>query len=343
MSLAIAAHSLSEALENVLKPVHVVVDTPSATAEMTKSNTDNDFLNIFLYRVAPSTVHAAQASNEPFFLRIFALLTPFARRDVANGDGDGDEGADANDYVDLQILTDVLRYFHENPVTDVMHAQDGNAGTAYRLHAIPQAPEMEELNHIWTTQNSAIGYRLSAVFEFSLVPVDPLEQAQPATPVRSAMAQVAADMDRKDEAFTGFETDFTAFPHLRQDEQQQWDGPEHLPTLLARRDGALLSDLNVASDVTSIALRLAGPTGFRAVITTSYRDEAGLELAATTSRRAINAVSLDDISSDFDHTLEIPANTTEIVISVRGGTATGGDLALDRVGSTITLTVEQTP
>ena len=35
---------------------------------------------------------------------------------------------------------------------------------------------MEELNHIWTTQGGELAYRLSAAYEFALIPIEPLEQ-----------------------------------------------------------------------------------------------------------------------------------------------------------------------
>ena len=348
MSLAIAAHSLSEALESVLKPVHVVVDTPSATAEMVKSNTDNDFLNVFLYRVAPSTVHAAQTSNQPFFLRIFALLTPFARKDVATT-GNGDDGTVTDgasgpaDYPDLQILSDVIRHFHENPVSDIMNTQTDASGTAYRIHAIPQAPEMEELNHIWTTQNSALGYRLSAAFEFSLIAVDPLTLAPPAPPVRTAIAQIEPSLARKGETPTEYDLEFSAYPGLRGDDRETWDGPAVLPQALIERDGALLAAVEIAETATVVSLRLAGSTDHKALLSTAYFNEEGQLLNTTKAQHTVATVSLADPAGTIDHPLTLPTQTKTIVIEVRAGTATGANLALDRVGNTVTLTVAEDP
>ena len=53
----------------------------------------------------------------------------------------------------------------------------------YRLQAVLQAPTMEELNHIWTTQGGELAYRLSAAYEFALIPIEPLDHRAPAGPM----------------------------------------------------------------------------------------------------------------------------------------------------------------
>ena len=168
-SLSIAANSISELLENNLTDVHVVVDAPAATMKMADTTTDKHFLNPFFYRVAPSAVHAAQTVTDPIFLRVFALLTPFAKKSATNGE----------DYPHLRILGEVIRYFHENPVGPPLQTPQGDDGTQYAIQAVLQSPNMEELNHIWTTQGSELSYQISAAYEFSLVPIDPLVSRPP--------------------------------------------------------------------------------------------------------------------------------------------------------------------
>jgi hypothetical protein len=194
-SLSVAVQGIADFLDAGFgEDVVITVDTPQRASERVKGG-DKHFLNLFVYRVAPSGFHAATTADEPFFIRINALLTPFL----------GDEAAQSSD-ADLRILGHAIRVLQSRPVIPTV--LPGAAGAPpdfrtgphldYRLQAVLQAPTMEELNHIWTTQGGELAYRLSAAYEFALIPIEPLDHATPAGPVTTGMIEVRPGMTDRD-------------------------------------------------------------------------------------------------------------------------------------------------
>ena len=182
--MALAASSLSVAIQGFANfldskfdnDVVVTVDTPQKAGKPAENNNKHT-LNIFPYRVAPSGIHPDTAKNEPFFIRAYVLLTAFP-----SGAGNAPEDAD------LQVLGHALRVLQSNPEIPVTlpspipnnaPASDFRNGPflTYRLQAVLQAPTMEEMNHIWTTQGGDLAYRLSVAYELALIPIEPLEHA----------------------------------------------------------------------------------------------------------------------------------------------------------------------
>ncbi|MEM7668314.1 MAG: Pvc16 family protein, partial [Pseudomonadota bacterium] len=184
-SLSVAVQGIADFLNTQFdEDVRVAVNTPQAANEAIKGNNQTvHCLNIFPYRVAPSGFHPDIGSDETQFIRINALLTPFP-----------DEGETEVEDTDLRILGHAIRVLHSNPVLPVNATPlpgpaitDPPGRKDYRLQAILLAPPMEELNHIWTTQGGELAYRLSAAYEFALIPIEPIEERVPADPPRSAV------------------------------------------------------------------------------------------------------------------------------------------------------------
>lgn len=330
-SLAMAAETISVALEAALQDVKVVVDTPAATQKaLTDAPSDKHKLNIFFYRVAPSGFHAAATSDDPLFVRVSALLTPFPSKTVANSET----------HPALQMLGEVMRYFHENPVGQILPAAGAPAHmrTPYRIEAALQAPTMEELNHIWTTQGE-IGYRMSAAYEFALVPIDPLVAATPAGDVLTTIVQVSPSaeppMDAQD-----YDITFTSVP--AETEDTPWPGPPHLPNLLVMGSDGPAGTTDIDAAATRISFALAGAPGSRARINLSIRDAAGAELRKVTRLFDVKA-GLPDGSGPA---INVPVNlggAASVVAQVRQTDAAGVNLVPDRIGNTLTLTVTGGP
>jgi hypothetical protein len=193
-SLSVAIQGIADYLDGELgEDVAVSVDNPQAANEAAKSASKH-LLNLFFYRIAPSGFHADAGADEPFFVRLHALLTPFH----------GAQQQQADD-AELRILGHTIRALQSRPVLppilpgppaagdDDFRDQPGN--TAYRLQAIMQSPSMEELNHIWTTQGGELAYRLSAAYEFALVPIEPLVRRTPPVPTRTAILDVLPEVE----------------------------------------------------------------------------------------------------------------------------------------------------
>ena len=303
--------------------------TPAAAQKLADATPNQHFLNIFFYRVAPSGVHAAQTHEEPLFLRISALLTPFPKK----------AGAAGEEYPALRILGEVLRHFHENPISPALHAKPGTAGTSYRLQTVLQAPTMEELNHIWTTQGSDLGYRMSAAYEFALVPVDPRVAATPAGEVKTALVEVAPD-PTPPAGPQEYGVEFTAVPGEAYSDG--WPGPDHLPGLLVIGPDGPAGTADIASGPGRIELALAGLPGSRARVTLSLRDAAGAELRRVTRLRDVRTPRLDDPRAAFTLTTDL-AGVRLVVAEVEQTDAGGTGLQPRRVGNTLTLTVDGGP
>ena len=244
--MAIPESSLSEAIqataeflaERFEEGVTVTVDSPQRAQDQAKGSTEH-VLNLFVYRIAPSGFHADASADQPFFVRANVLLTAFPA-------GSDNPPPDA----DLRVLGQAIRVLQSFPVIPVALPSDDDGGTPndpttrYRLQAVFQAPTMEELNHIWTTQGAELAYRLSVAFELALIPIEPLNHAAPA-PVVTAGEFVAAV------------------------------GTARRPFLMFHRDGRLFSHLVVAAGTATTELALTGVPSSRVSVVVEWQRAGG--------------------------------------------------------------------
>ncbi len=161
--------------------VVVSVDSPQR-AQKRSEDSDRHVLNLFVYRIAPSGFHADMSDEQATFVRASLLITAFPA-------GQGDPPPDS----DLRVLGQAIRVLQSFPVIPSTLPGAAPPGTPaddfrklaarvtqYQLQVVLQAPTMEELNHIWTTQGGELAYRLSAAYELALIPIEPLSYAEPA-------------------------------------------------------------------------------------------------------------------------------------------------------------------
>jgi hypothetical protein len=193
-ALSIAANGVADAIDAHFRRngavVHVFADTPAASAK--RAAADAHIINLFFYRISPSGFHAAQTANDPLMLRLHCLVTPFCRDGPAENDGDVLPAGEA----ELRLLGEVVRLFHEHPIVGPLAASGAASAARYALQAVLRAPDMEEINHVWTTQGNDLPYRASAAYEFALAAVDPAVFVEPAPPVRGFRGEIDPHMGR---------------------------------------------------------------------------------------------------------------------------------------------------
>ncbi|MHC2284120.1 hypothetical protein ACVME8_010790 [Bradyrhizobium diazoefficiens] len=331
--LAIAADGIAEALQNFFNAagnnVLVAVDTPLATNEKAKGANNSHFVNLFFYRVGPSGFHAAQTNHDPLFLRLQCLVTPFP--------GKFDNAANAEPHPDLRILGEAIRFFNNQQLFPQPLKNPGAEGTAYRLECTLQHPNMEEINHIWTTQGSDLAYRLSAVYEFSLIPMDPLKRVAPAPPVRAATLDVRPSAVPPDA--TTFGAEIRGIPIKGEDGNPP---PTRWLPIVMLRDGPRLTNIaSVAPAANAVDLALAGLPGELAAIDLDFQKADGTPAGASArSFKTIAAALLDDEAAALSLPLNKPNDTARLTIRTRPGKVVGGNNTVEaNAPFTHTLTV----
>lgn len=197
-SLSVAIQATADFIAgHMADDVVVSIDAPQR-AQKQAEGSDSHILNLFVYRLAPSGFHADTADEEPTFIRANLLLTAFPA-------GNGNPPPDS----DLRVLGQAIRVLQSKPVIPTVLPGAPTAGDnadfrktgagklrEYRLQAVLQAPTMEELNHIWTTQGGELAYRLSAAYELALIPIEPLTHITPAPPVQTGEMEFAVGPGR---------------------------------------------------------------------------------------------------------------------------------------------------
>ena len=289
--------------------VTITVAHPQRASEIAKgAGVTAHCLNIFTYRVWPSGFYADAGSDETQFLRIQALLTPFP--------ADLD---DADDDADIRILGHAIRALQNFPVLPITAAPlPGNAITEpagrkeYRLQAVMLAPAMEEINHIWTTQGSDIAYRLSAVYEFALIPIEPFEPRITADPPQTIVLGTNPNMDGAVTDFVLPNANSRAFP-VRRDPPYptSW-----LPVQLLVRDGSLTNKAVIESDATQITCAVAGPTGESVAFEIIWSTPGG-DVAQPAQIVAVATSMLDAEAAQHPLELDVPAGATGAAIRAR--------------------------
>ena len=303
-SLSVAIQGIADFLDSQFgEDVAISTDTPQKASDRAKGS-DKHLLNVFAYRVLPSGFHAATAFDEPFFIRINALITPF----LTEQDG---TALDA----DLRILGHAIRVLHSRPIVPgvLPGASAGNGDFRedehldYRLQAVLQAPSVEELNNIWTTQGGELAYRLSAAYEFALIPIEPLEHRIEAGPVTSSVLDIEPNVEVRDATgFIDYGDDPMARPLGGIGAGRPKPPTNWLPVVLITDGGALSNSGTVAEGATSVNVAVAGPPGERVALEVSWvradssEDTQAPQVVTIASpsiddAAAITALNLDDV------------------------------------------------
>ncbi len=180
MSASTAIGMVSESLRNLLVrelaldiDVNVTILAPDETGPEPR-------VNLFLYKIMENPTlrnldwqpnHSAPniVAPPPLSLNLYYLMTPYATNDAQTGN------ATAH-----MILGEAMRVFYENPVLratpdDPPVLVDGLADAREQIKIVLNTLDVEELSQVWGTFSQP--YRLSVLYEISVVQLDPLPAA----------------------------------------------------------------------------------------------------------------------------------------------------------------------
>ncbi|MCB4768046.1 DUF4255 domain-containing protein [Ancylobacter sp. Lp-2] len=338
-SLSVAVQGIADFLDGQFgEDVVISTDNPQRAAERVKGG-DKHFLNLFTYRVMPSGFHASASAREPFFIRISTLLTPFL----------SDAQSNVPD-ADLRILGHAIRVLASSPVVPVS-ALPGNSADPedfrsqphldYRLQAVLQAPTMEELNHIWTTQGGELAYRLSAAYEFALIPVEPLERQPAAGPITTAIIDTRSRVKPQPEGYNELGVEARAVPLAATTTTKQPPPVDILPVVLFALSGGLASAATIAPAAASTKLAISGLPGSKVSVTVTWtRADTSIEVQSKQSF-TIAAVRLDDPAAIVALALDAPQAGDGARITMRPADAGGVEVANAPFANTLTLSVAE--
>lgn len=330
-SLSVAVQGIADFLDSQFgEEVTITVAHPQRASEIAKgAGVAAHCLNIFAYRVAPSGFYADAGADETQFLRVQALLSPFP--------ADVD---DADDDADIRILGHAIRVLQSHPVLPITAAPLPGAAITdppdrkdYRLQAVMLAPAMEEINHIWTTQGSDIAYRLSAVYEFALIPIEPLDPRVVADSPQSVLLGVNANMGAATAEFVMPSENSRGFPVERKPPfTTNW-----LPVQLLVRDGSLTNKAAIDAAVTELTCAVSGPVGEDVAFEIRWSTPGG-EVEQPAQIFPIATAMLDAEEARHLLTLDVPANASAGIIRARPARK-GKPVKGSPFGNVLTLTV----
>lgn len=170
-SLSAAAYGLRDLFVQQVTELddidHIRIGHPADTIKDLES-LDENCLNLFFFDVNYDGYPADGTSDNPFFVRLHCLITAIghktrepesptsaSERDVSKGENE------------LRLIGEVMRTLHQQPILMVSDV-DGN--DIAQLQVVPHPMNLDNLNHIWSTQNE-VSYRLSVAYEMALAPI----------------------------------------------------------------------------------------------------------------------------------------------------------------------------
>ncbi len=174
-ALSDAAYGMRELLVNEIADItdvnRILIGPPTDNFETLK-NRQNTCLNLFFYEIQHGGYPSDVTNNNPFYVRIRCLITALGAkttgspRDISSGENE------------LRVIGEVMRVFHQNPLLALKDATDKDVAL---LQIVPYTMNLDNLNHVWSTQNDA-AYRISVAYELGLAPV-PAEQPVDTSPL----------------------------------------------------------------------------------------------------------------------------------------------------------------
>ncbi len=247
-SLSVAARALRTHLAAAvgLPESQILIGHPSLAAKDVEGDTNKQFLNLFFYRVEHGAHPPDGAVNDPFFLRVYCLITALGTKETA-GDG-ATISAGEND---LRLVGGVLRRLHESPI---LRLQDNGSQDVAQLQVLLHTLSLDDLNHIWSTQGDT-PYRLSIGYELALVPMPLGEAARRGPRVGAIGIGAQSDIGYRPLPGAGFGTGAKApqVPALHVDS----DRPDWVPHICwYADDGTLQYSAAVAADNLPAALQV---------------------------------------------------------------------------------------
>lgn len=181
---------LLDEIDDLDDVTRIRIGHPKDTLEDMEKVKDKNQLNLFFYNVSYDGFPADGLSEDPFYVRLYCLIT-------AVGAKKGSPSAGEND---LRLIGEVMRVLHQHPGISV---DDGVHGEVAQLQIVPHPLSLDNLNHIWSTQGDT-AYRLSVAYEMALAPIPLAEPVARSLRVGQIGIRVQGDTDREPLPVGGF-------------------------------------------------------------------------------------------------------------------------------------------
>jgi len=176
MSRATAIGMVSESLRNLLAGEMALESEVDVTILAPDEAGGNRRINLFLYKVQENPAlknldwqvkrgDPTQLVPPPLSLNLFYLLTSYAPNQGQTGNSTAHE-----------ILGEAMRVFYENPIVPQDYLADGLKDAKEQIKIVLNTLDMEELSQVWNTFTKP--FRLSALYEISVVQLDMLSESE---------------------------------------------------------------------------------------------------------------------------------------------------------------------
>lgn len=191
MSASTAIGMVSESLRNLLVREMALDIEVNVTILAPDEAGPDPRINLFLYKIMesstlrnldwqPSRSAPNTVTPPPLSLNLYYLMTPYATNDAQTGN------ATAH-----MVLGEAMRVFYENPILRTAADAppilvDGLADAREQIKITLNTLDVEELSQLWGTFSQP--YRLSVLYEVSVVQLDPLPAA--ARPIANRVRRI---------------------------------------------------------------------------------------------------------------------------------------------------------
>jgi hypothetical protein len=157
----------------------VEIANPAQFAD--RADTDPPLVTLFVYRLEPDHTALLATPNSGAAIRMHTLISVTCTQPDLPNESIGSQ--------ELRILSHIMRLFHENHLIGPVRIQNAlpigpiasMITSDFFVEARQMAPDMEEINHIWTTQGDT-PYKTSLVYRFSfgiITPSSPKDEGPP--------------------------------------------------------------------------------------------------------------------------------------------------------------------
>lgn len=217
-SLSVAANELRRLLHTEivgLEIEQIKIGHPEDTFDDMKKKKDLNHLNLFFYNVQYDGYPSDGLSEDPFYVRLYCLITAVGGKKTNPSPGEND----------LRLIGEVMRVLHEQPTIPVNGVDNGEIA---RLQIVPHPLNLDNLNHVWSTQGDT-AYRLSVAYEMALAPIPLAEVIERSPLVGETGTGAQGDMDHEPLPDGGFgvETSAPVVPKVTVDVKKP-DWPPHI-------------------------------------------------------------------------------------------------------------------
>jgi len=323
-------------------PAHTIDNVDAVTLgnpEAAKSDGDGSKqkVNLFFYHFSPFEFNADVLPGETAMWRAYCLITPFAV----------DEGLKTAGELDLRLLGEVIRVFHENPVNvwTLKDSQDNDFSV--HVQAVFKHTGIEELNQIWSTQGNEVAYRPSVAYEFALAPVIPRVPAEQAKLVAATGFSVEGSMEHAGDVMAG--EDYSAIIRTPEVAVVRVNGQKNdwVPAACLLHDSAYVQSL-IFSDTdpfitasgSQLGVRVAGMVGESVSLRWEIWDSQAGWLEPADASVATLVVSHDSIDPSQIATADVSVN---LPIIVPGQAVLYVEHSYQRASDEVELTVRSNP